>query len=262
MALEVWAVAEAYEAYVGRWSRHVAAAFVAWLDRPGGLRWLDAGCGTGALTRAILAGADPATVTGVDPASEFLSYAREHTPDRRAAFRTGDARALPLPDAAVDVAASGLALNFVPEPERAVADCARVTAPGGTVAAYVWDYAEGMAMLRHFWDAAVALDPAAAALDEGTRFAVCRPDALRGLWSGLAEVTVHPIDIDTGFADFDDYWRPFLGGQGPAPGYVASLPEERRAVLREAVRGRLPVAADGSISMTARAWAVRGTVPA
>ena len=263
MAPDVWAVADAYESYVGRWSRRVAAEFVTWLDRPAGLRWLDVGCGTGALTRAILAAADPAGVVGVDPSEGFLAYARGSTPDRRATFQAGDARALPLPDATVDVAASALAVNFVPRPERAVAECARVTAPGGTVAAYVWDYAGGMAMLRHFWDAAVSLDPGAEPLHEGTRFPLCHPPALRALWTGagLAGVDVHPIDVRTDFADFDAYWRPFLGGQGPAPGYVAALPEERRVALREAVRRRLPVAADGSIAMTARAWAVRGTVP-
>jgi SAM-dependent methyltransferase len=164
-------------------------------------------------------------------------------------------------DLQFDAVVSGLTLNFVPEPDRAAAELARVAAPGGVVAAYVWDYAEGMAMMRYFWDAATALDPAAAELDEGRRFPLCQPDALGRLWTGagLADVEVRAIEVPTRFADFDDYWTPFLGGQGPAPGYVMSLDEERRDALRDLLHARLPSAQDGSIPLTARAWAVRGT---
>lgn len=155
---------------------------------------------------------------------------------------------------------SGLAVNFVPDPGRAAAECARVTASGGVAAAYVWDYAEGMAMMRHFWDCAAAIDPGALALDEGRRFPLCRPEPLRQLWAdaGLQEVTVEAIDVPTLFADFDDYWRPFLGGQGPAPRYAMSLTDDHRRALRDLLRSRLPADPDGSIPLTARAWAVRG----
>ncbi|MEV4511913.1 methyltransferase domain-containing protein [Dactylosporangium sp. NPDC049525] len=258
MANEVWARGDAYEAYVGRWSRPVAARFLQWLAVPPGRRWLDVGCGTGALTGTIMAAAAPSEVTGVDPSDGFLTTARSRLTAR---FVTGDARALPVPDAAVDVVVSGLALNFVPGPAAAVAEFARVAAPGGVVAAYVWDYADGMAMMRHFWDAATGLDPAAAALDEGRRFSICSTGALSDLWSavGLSDVTTRPIDTTAVFADFDDYWIPFLGGTGPAPGYVASLSEEHRDALRDLLRERLPRAADGSIPLLARALAVRGT---
>lgn len=264
MVDEVWAVGEAYEAYVGRWSRPVAAEFLRWLGVPAGRRWLDVGCGTGALTATILAGADPATVTGVDPSEGFLAEARARIRDPRAAFHTGDARSLPLPDRQFDAVVSGLALNFVPDPPAALAEFVRVCAPAGVAGAYVWDYAEGMAMMRYFWDAATVLDPAAADLDEGPRFPLCRPEALRALWTdaGLDQVTVRPVEVPTVFADFDDYWTPFLGGQGPAPGYAMSLTEQRRRALRNLVRARLPSEVDGSIRLTARAWAVRGTVPA
>jgi SAM-dependent methyltransferase len=257
---DVWAVGDAYESYVGRWSRRVAVPFLAWLGVRAGRRWLDVGCGTGALTATVLAAADPAEVTGVDPAGPFVAHARATVTDPRARFETGDARSLPLPDSRFDAVISGLVLNFVPEPDRAAAELCRVAAPGGTVAAYVWDYAGGMALMRYFWDAAAALDPAAAELDEGHRFPVCRPEPLAALWTaaGLDEVEVRPIDVPTVFSDFDDYWTPFLGGQGPAPGYTMSLPEDRRAALRDLVRDRLPTAADGSIPLTARAWAVRG----
>jgi SAM-dependent methyltransferase len=156
---------------------------------------------------------------------------------------------------------SGLVLNFVPDPAAAAAELARVAAPGGVVAAYVWDYAEGMALIRHFWEAATALDPAAADEAEGRRFPLCRPDPLRELWTGagLRRVAVEPIDVTTQFRDFDDYWAPFLGGQGPAPGYVATLDDRHRAALRDRLRSALPTAPDGTVILTARAWAVRGT---
>ncbi len=263
MAGPVWADGAAYEAYVGRWSRRVAEEFLRWLDPPRGRRWLDVGCGTGALTSTVLAVADPVQVTGVDRSEGFVAHARATVVDGRAAFRVGDARSLPVPDAGTDVVVSGLALNFVPEPERAVAEFARVLRPGGLAAAYVWDYADGMAMMRHFWAAATALDPAAAELDEGPRFPVCRRDRLGAVWTdaGFGDVSVRGVEVPTVFADFDDYWRPFLGGQGAAPTYVTSLGEADRDRLRDLLRDRLPAEPDGSIRLTARAWAVRGTAP-
>jgi SAM-dependent methyltransferase len=268
VAEDQWTAGAAYEAYIGRWSRPVAAAFVDWLAQPDGLRWLDVGCGTGALTGTVLARADPAEVAGVDPAAGFLASAQATITDPRVAFHQAYASELPFPAHRFDVVVSALALNFVPEPRRAVQECARVLAPGGVAAAYVWDYAEGMAMLRLFWDAATALDPVGTAVpggvagpgvpaDEGLRFPLCRPEPLRALWAdaGLTGVSVQAIDVPTVFADFDDYWRPFLGGQGPAPGYVATLPDERRAALRDRLKERL---GPGPIALTARAWAVRG----
>jgi SAM-dependent methyltransferase len=262
MAREVWALGDAYEAYVGRWSRLVAEDFLAWLDVPAGRRWLDVGCGTGALTAAVLAMAQPGEIVGVDPSEEFLADARVWIADERTTFRVGDAQSTMLPDGRFDAVVSGLALNFAPDPGRAVAEFTRVAASGAVVAAYVWDYAEGMAMIRYFWDAAIALDPAAVELDEGRRFPLCRPEPLRRLWTdaGLDEVVVEPIVAPTVFADFADFWTPFLGGQGPAPGYVMSLSEQHRSALRDLLRERLPSSPDGPIPLTARAWAVRGTV--
>ena len=258
---EVWASGEAYEPYVGRWSRLVAAAFLDWLQVPPGGRWLDVGCGTGALTQTILRAARPEAVTGIDSSAGYVAYARDHTPDPRATFLVGNAEALPDPDGVYDAAVSGLVLNFVPHPTRMLAELARVTRPGGIVAAYVWDYADGMELMRHFWDAAVALDPAAGEFDEGRRFSLCRPESLRALFeqAGLGEVAVRAIDVPTHFRDFDDYWRPFLGGQGSAPTYAMALDEERRAALRDHLRARLPIEADAAIRLMARAWAVKGT---
>jgi SAM-dependent methyltransferase len=261
MVKDTWSSGGAYEAYVGRWSRFVAREFLSWLAVPSGRRWLDVGCGTGALTQTILSVAEPSAVTGVDPSEGFIAYARAETPDARARFLIGDARALPIDSDVFDAAVSGLALNFVPDPARAVAEMARATRPAGTVAVYVWDYAGKMQFMRYFWDAAVALDPQARDLDEGPRFPVCHPEALERLFAAanLRDVVIRAIDIPTFFRDFDDYWSPFLGGQGSAPSYAMSLDEERRVVLRERLRASVPIAPDGSIPLVARAWAARGS---
>lgn len=256
-----WIDGEAYEQYVGRWSRLVAAEFLPRLAVPPGGSWLDVGSGSGALSSAILALAAPRAVKGVDRSAAYVALATERVADDRVQFVAGDAQQLPVETGAYDAVVSGLMLNFVPTPALAVAEMARAARPGGVVAVYLWDYAERMQFMRHFWNAAAALDPAAAALDEGRRFPLCRPDALQQLFTaaGLTGVAVWPIDVWTVFADFDDFWSPFLGGQGPAPGYVAGLDETRQAALRERLRAALPVALDGTIPMVARAWAARGT---
>lgn len=257
-----WQQGDPYERYIGRWSRQVAPPFLSWLAIPPEYRWLDVGCGTGALCAAIAEHARPAALTGVEPSEGFLALARRQLPVS-VQLCSGNAAAIPLQDAQVDVAVSGLVLNFVPDVALALAEMSRVTAPGGTVAAYVWDYAEGMEMLRLFWDTAVELDADAARLHEGRRFGLCRPDALLSAFqqARFGDVSVVPLEIDTTFASFEDYWEPFLGAQGPAPAYVASLPEERRLRLREALRTRLPADEGGALGLRARAWAVRGRTP-
>jgi SAM-dependent methyltransferase len=255
---DAWASGAAYEPFIGRWSRLVARTFVAWLGVPRDRTWIDVGSGTGALTSTVLTMASPSRVTAFDASAAFASYARTIGGDRRIAFAVADARAIPFKAASADVAVSGLMLNFVPQPEVAVAEMARVARPGGTVSAYVWDYSDGMQMLRHFWDAASAVDPGAADLDEGRRFPMCEPSALDTLWrgAGLRDVEVRGIDVPTRFESFDDLWTPFLGGQGPAPSYLASLDSITRERVREQLRVQLPDG--GSFVLTARAWAVRG----
>ncbi|MEX2553309.1 MAG: methyltransferase domain-containing protein [Actinomycetota bacterium] len=257
---DVWASGEAYEPYAGRWSRRVAPEFLEWLSVPPGLRWLDVGCGTGTLTEAVLALAEPAGVMGVDPSADYLTYARRRIEDGRASFELGSALSLPAAEGNCDAVVSGLVLNFVPDSAGAVREMVRVTADGGMVAAYVWDYAGEMQLMRYFWDAAVALDPHARDLDEGVRFPLCKPEPLANLFRGaeLLDVEVRAIDVPTVFRDFDDYWKPFLGGQGPAPSYAMSLTEEHRSALSLHIRSALPVADDSSIHLTARAWAVKG----
>lgn len=259
---DVWASGNAYEPYVGRWSRLIAREFVAWLDVPTGRRWLDVGCGTGALSQVILECGAPGRVSGIDPSEGFVAYTKHRVASELADFRVGDAQVLPVADAEFDATVAGLVLNFIPDQAKAVAEMKRATRAGGIVAAYVWDYAGQMQMMRCFWDAAVALDAAATELDEGKRFPVCRPEPLSDLFrrAGLRDVATCALDAPTVFKDFDDYWSPFLGGQAPAPGYCMSLSEQQRAALRERIRASLPIRSDGSIHLIARAWAVRGIV--
>lgn len=261
-----WTSGAAYERYMGRWSRLVARKFVAWLDRADGLRWLDVGCGTGGLSAVVAERCGAREVVGCDRSEGFVrtAAARATTPPSGSPrFVVADALALPVRDGVFDVAASALTLNFLPEPAAGVREMTRAVRPGGLVAAYVWDYGDGMGFLRRFWAAATATDPSAAALDEGRRFRDCRPVPLHSLWTdaGLAEVSTAPIEVPTLFADFADLWDPFLTGQGPAPGYVASLAPPARARLRDALRAAVPTAPDGSVPLTARAWAVRGVRP-
>ena len=215
----------------------------------------------GALCAAIVDHCSPASVDGVEPSEGFLKTAAENLAGR-AALRQASATAIPLGDGTFDVVVSGLVLNFVPDQRAALAEMVRVTGKGGTIAAYVWDYAGKMELMRYFWDAAVELNPDASNLDEGVRFPLCHPEALETLFAGagLEGVEVKAIDTPTQFANFDDYWQPFLGGQGPAPAYVMSLDGTARARLRERVRERIPTTANGGISLTARAWATRATI--
>jgi SAM-dependent methyltransferase len=257
---DIWASGASYESYIGRWSKLVAHQFLARLDVPAGVQWLDVGCGTGALSQTILNTASPHTVLGIDSSEGYIEFAREQVQDPRVDFHLGDAQLLPVKSAAYDAVVSGLVLNFFPQPGRALSEMIRAVRLGGTVAAYVWDYAGQMQLLRYFWDAAIALDGTVIVLDEGQRFALCRPQPLRHLFqtAKLEKVEVYPIDAVTTFRNFDDYWSPFLGGQGPAPSYTMSISEERRDALREHIRLTLPIASDGSIHLIARAWAVHG----
>ena len=236
-----------------------AAAFVA-LAIPRSSRWLDVGCGTGALAETILRHASPAQIHGVDPSDGYLALARQQVRDPRVRFDVGDARRLPAEAERYDAVVSALVLNFIPDLSLGMSEMARVTRPGGVVAAYVWDYAGKMELMRYFWDAVIALKPETADRDEGRRFSICQPGPLKDLFerAGLKNVDVRSIDVPTRFRDFDDYWTPFLGGQFPAPAYAMSLDEPDRAALREHLRARLPIAPDGSIALIARAWAARG----
>jgi SAM-dependent methyltransferase len=259
---EAWGSGGPYERYVGRWSRSVAREFLVWLGIPSGQTWGDVGCGTGALTEGMLTTSDPQDVLAIDRSKGFLTAARRAIPDQRVHFAVADATALPWVSDSCAATVSGLVLNFVSDATAMVREMVRVTRPSGQVAAYVWDYSGGMEMMRHFWDAAIEVNPADAALDQAERFPICQPEPLKTLFQevGLTGVAVRSIAIPTIFQDFDDYWVPFLGKQGAAPTYLASLDHETRDRIREILRSRLVSAADGSITLTAQAWAVQGTV--
>ena len=259
-----WDSGETYEPYIGRWSRLAAREFLNWLNLPSGSRWLDVGCGTGALSQTLLSWAAPSEVKGVDRSAAFVAFARDHVVDDRVSFEVGDAQQLPIETGRYDAVISGLVLNFIPDQTKALLDMVRVAKPGGVVAAYVWDYAGQMQIIRYFWDAVLALHPDALELDEGRRFPVCKPESLAALFQsvGLGQVDVRGIEFPTHFRDFEDYWAPFLGGQGPAPSYVTSLTERDRIELRDYIQTHLPVGPAGSIDLIARAWAVRGFRPA
>jgi trans-aconitate methyltransferase len=258
----LWGAGDAYELYMGRWSRKVAPLFTAWIGASSGAVWLDVGCGTGVLTSVVLGTCEPSHVTGVDTAATLLQVAETNVRDRRAIFEQGDAQAISKNSNTFDVVVSGLVLNFVPDKDAAVREMVRVAKPGGTVALYVWDYAGHMQIMRHFFDAATLLDPMAQEFDDGVKARVCRPAPLSGLFAsaGLADVEVRAIDIPTAFASFEEYWTPFLGGTGSAPKYCMSLDDTSREKLREAIRRRLPTGPDGEILLASRAWAVKGRV--
>ena len=257
-----WHSVDPYEYFMGRWSRLVAQSFLDWLSPAHGLRWLDVGCGSGALSAAISSRCSVAELSAIDQSFEFVQGVRQRLGDGVYCI-VGDATALPIRDSSADQTVSGLVLNFIPEPTKALAEMKRVTATSGVVAAYVWDYTRKMDFLNKFWDTVVKLDPSASALHERYRFPDSTAQAMTAQFeeAGFVNIETSPLDVVTRFRDFDDYWRPFLGGQGPAPTYVMSLEEPERQKLREAIFEILAFQGDGSIVMDARAWAVKGTCP-
>jgi SAM-dependent methyltransferase len=253
--------ADAYERFMGRWSRRLAPALVEFSEVKDGGAVLDVGSGTGAFSLAVRDATTTTRVLGIDLSPEYVSYASRNA-DARVRFEVGDAQALHQPDATFDRATSLLVLNFVPDPRRALSEMIRVTKPGGIVSSAVWDYAEGMEMLRVFWDEASALDPAIARRDEKD-MPLCKRGELGALFreAKLEAVTETALAANLEFTSFDDYWEPFLLGQGPAGAYVAGLSSGRQQALRERLRARLIGAGpDRPLTVQARAWAAKGTV--
>lgn len=255
-----WGAGDAYEAYMGRWSRALARVFLQWLRPLPSGHWLEVGCGTGALTAAILDVCQPASVFACDPSEPFIEHARRTVSGRCVFHVIPSADALPSRDGGFDAVVSGLVLNFVPEPGRALEVMRARSRRGGTIAGYVWDYAGGVELLKVFWEEAVASDPGAASIDESHRFGRWDRPAMASLFraAGLDHVETGVLEIPTHFGDFQDYWKPFLGRSGPAPSYVASLDPTQRELLRSRLERRLPSGRDEHIRLRARALVARG----
>ncbi len=248
---------------MGRWSRLLAHEFLKWLSVPAHARWLDVCCGSGIVSQAIAETCSPTGIVGVDASPGQVAFAREQNTQTELTFTIADALALPSEDERFDVAVCCLGLNYIPQPDQALREMRRVTRRGGTVAAYVWDYAQGARFLREFWDAATAVDPEAATFDQARRFPLCGPGPLQKIFETvkLEQVALTSLDVVTRFTSFDDYWQPFSSGQGSAPNYLATRDDHTRSAIRERLRTSLPADTDGTISLPARAWAVRGQRP-
>jgi SAM-dependent methyltransferase len=260
----MFADAEAYERFMGRWSRLVAPLLLTFADiRPGG-QVLDVGSGTGALAFAIVERDRAARVIGIDPSKEYVAYAAGKSPfPNRTRFEVGDAQDLHFEKASFRASLALLVFNFIPDSRKALDQVRGVTEPGGAIAAAVWDYGDGMRMLRAFWDAAVSLDPKVEPRDE-KHMPLCRSGELSHLWkdAGLENVREQPLEVTTKFASFADYWDAFLLGQGPAGAYTRTLDAAHSRALRDAVKRRLAISAESAaFDLPARVWAVRGTVP-
>jgi SAM-dependent methyltransferase len=260
---KMFAVSAGYERFMGRWSRLLAPRFIAFAGVKNGDRVLDVGTGTGSVAAAVEAANPASEIVGIDPSEGFIAYARKNAKSSRAHLDVGDAQALKLKDASFDQTLAFLVMNFIPDPGKAIAEMRRVTRAHGVVSACVWDYDDGMRMLRVFWDEAVALDPAIEPKDE-RHMKLSRQGQLGRLWrqAGLINVQEAPLVIDQEFTSFNDYWEPFTKGAGPAGAYVVSLPQDRRLELEARIRKRLlGDAQDGPFTLAARAWCVRGEAP-
>jgi len=252
--------ADAYDRYVGRYSPALAHELVRYAGVNAGDRALDVGCGPGALTVALVGMLGAEHVAAADPSEPFVAACRQRNPGVR--VELAPAEALPFADGEFDHVLSQLVVNFLTDAAAGVAEMRRVARPGGVITACTWDYAEGMTLIRTFFDAAIALDPGAIEHDEGRRMRYCQPDELRDLWSaaGLSDVDVQPLTVRATYESFDDLWSPLEFGVGPAGAYLLSLDLARRAALRDELRLRLGVS-DAPFELAARAWAATGRVP-
>jgi ubiquinone/menaquinone biosynthesis C-methylase UbiE len=255
-----FASAEAYRRLVGRYSAALAEALVDFSRVEPGMRALDVGCGPGGLAAALAERLGPANVAAVDPSEPFVEACRARLPGIEVGV--AGAEALPFADDAFDAVLSQLVVNFIDDPEQGVREMARVTRRGGIVGSCVWDYRDGMTLLRAFWDAAHEVEPERAAVADESTMRWCGDGELAELWSaaGLEDVRFGALVARAQYADFDDLWSPFPTGIGPAGAFAKSLDEERRGQLRESMRQRLGVG-DGPFELSARAWAVAGQKP-
>jgi len=250
----------AYEKFMGTWSRLAGDAFLRWLDPAPGWRWVDVGCGNGAFTEMLVERCAPSAVQGIDPSAEQIAFARARLPDGAARFDVGDAMALPYGDDAFDAAVMALVIFFVPDPAKSVAEMARVVAPGGSVSAYSWDILGGGF-------------PYAALQEEMARLAslplwppsveAAQIETSRQLWAdaGLTGIETREIVVERTYSDFDSYWR--IAQTGPRlAASITAMASADRQTLSDRLRARLAADAQGRITLSARANAIKGRVPA
>jgi ubiquinone/menaquinone biosynthesis C-methylase UbiE len=256
----------AYDRFMGRWSKLTGRLFVDWLEIPPQRRWLDVGCGTGAFTEVILSRCDPMAVVALDPSERQLAYAFSRPHDNRVLFRRGDATAIEAENHTFDVAASALVLNFIADQGRAVREMVRVVRPGGSVAAYVWDFAGRRNITQHLNDAIASIAPdAARATRSAQQASTTTPSALMDLFRsvGLESVESKSLDITAEFEDFEDYWQSNMNLISPISviGTAGgSLTSDQILLLKQMLKNKLPRGSSGKIEFGARAWAVRGAV--
>ena len=249
-----------YERLMGRWSRVAGEKFLDWLALPDGLRCLDVGCGNGAFTEVLVARCAPAAVMALDPSEEQIAYARQRPAAKLAEYRVGDALALPFDDGGFDAALMALAISFVPDPAKAVAEMVRVVRPGGWVATYMWDIPGGGVPVSPIYSALRAVGAAPGAQPNP---AASQLETMRELWqkAGLQSIDTHVIRIPVVFSGFDEFWASTTVPVGPQGKVIAALSPSAREQLRATLREQLPIAADGRIAYEAFANAVKGRVP-
>ena len=250
---------ESYERRTGRWSRLVGHAFLEWLAVPNGARWIDVGCGTGAFTEAVIERCDPAAVSAMDPSEGQLAYARSRPAAKLAEFRVGDALALPYPDRNFDAATMALVISFVPDPLKAIMEMKRVVKSGGTVGAYMWDFAGGGLPVEPMHRALKSMGVAVSipGLDVAGR------DRMQALFekAGLQSVETRVIRIPVGYADADEFWEQFRVPEGPLGLAMRKMSLSDIEKLKVRVRDFLPAGPDGRIAYEAFANAVKARVP-
>jgi SAM-dependent methyltransferase len=240
-----------YDRHIGRYGPALARELIAAARITADQHVLDVGCGPGALTAALLG--HGATVTAVDPSEPFVTACRERNP--AADVHQGAAEALPFAADRFDATLAQLVVNFMQDAPAGLVEMARVTKPGGTVAAAVWDYADGMTILRRFWDAARTIDPDVA--DE-SQMRYCAPHTLEALWcTALSDVAVSETTVRASYTGFEDLWAPLESGVAPSGAFTVSLDEHRRRELKRAFRARLGVG-DEPFELSARAWLAVG----